>query len=191
MFTGELFAGEQFFCEQYGGETVAKEKNRVGFEIRRLEHTMSKNLESWVKAEGIDEITLMHGWVMRYLYEKKEEDVFQRDIEKHFVIGRSTVTNILQMMEKRGLVSRESVASDARLKKVVLTQKGIESHEKIEAMISCLNEKMVVDISKEELDVFLRVADQIRANIENESMKPKQGKEEAHDSNIIEGSKRV
>lgn len=34
---------------------------KVGFEIRRLDHTISRTIEAWVKAEGIDEIPLMNG----------------------------------------------------------------------------------------------------------------------------------
>ncbi len=143
---------------------------RVGFEIRRLDHMISKEIEARVKEEGIDEITLMNGWIMRYLYENRKKDIFQKDIEKFFSIGRSTVTNIIQILEKKGYVRRESVEHDARLKKVILTEQGIESHEKIEAIIGCLNHRMIQGIEEEDLKVFQRVADQIRKNVEKEKV---------------------
>ena len=140
---------------------------KVGFEIRRLDHTISRTIEAWVKAE---EIPLMNGWIMRYLYENRKKDIFQKDIEKFFSIGRSTVTNIIQILEKKGYVRRESVEYDARLKKVILTEQGIESHEKIEAIIGCLNHRMIQGIEDDDLQVFLRVADQIRRNVEKEKL---------------------
>ena len=143
---------------------------KVGFEIRRLDHTISRTIEAWVKAEGIDEIPLMNGWIMRYLYENRKKDIFQKDIEKFFSIGRSTVTNIIQILEKKGYVRRESVEYDARLKKVILTEQGIESHEKIEAIIGCLNHRMIQGIEDDDLQEFLRVADQIRRNVEKEKL---------------------
>lgn len=143
---------------------------RVGFEIRRLDHMISKEIEARVKEEGIDEITLMNGWIMRYLYENRKKDIFQKDIEKFFSIGRSTVTNIIQILEKKGYVRRESVEHDARLKKVILTEQGIESHEKIEAIIGCLNHRMIQGIEEEDLKVFQCVADQIRKNVEKEKV---------------------
>lgn len=143
---------------------------KVGFEIRRLDHTISRTIEARVKAEGIDEIPLMNGWIMRYLYENRKKDIFQKDIEKFFSIGRSTVTNIIQILEKKGYVRRESVEYDARLKKVILTEQGIESHEKIEAIIGCLNHRMIQGIEDDDLQVFLRVADQIRRNVEKEKL---------------------
>lgn len=112
----------------------------------------------------------MNGWIMRYLYENRKKDIFQKDIEKFFSIGRSTVTNIIQILEKKGYVRRESVEYDARLKKVILTEQGIESHEKIEAIIGCLNHRMIQGIEDDDLQVFLRVADQIRRNVEKEKL---------------------
>ena len=105
-------------------------QEKIGLEIRKLNHEMNRNLELQVKAEGIDEVTLMHGWIMRYLYENREKEIYQKDIEKHFSIGRSTVTSIIQLMEKKGFIERQAVQSDARLKKVLLTEKGEKTHEK-------------------------------------------------------------
>lgn len=156
------------FCLKERCENVMEDCKRVGFEVRRLDHMMRNYLEAGVKREGLDELTLMNGWFIRYLYEKQGEDVFQKDLEKQFCIARSTVTNTIQLMEERGLIQREFVKSDARLKKVTLTQKGIESHEKVEEIILRMNQQMVGGISDEELQTFLAVAERIRKNIEKD-----------------------
>ncbi len=139
---------------------------QVGFEIHRTEHMMSRRLEAGVKAEGIDEITLSHGWIIRFLYENRERDIYQKDIEKYFLVGRSTVTNSIQLMEKKGLVRREFVECDARLKKVLLTEKGIQSHETIENMITEMNSGILEGIDEQDAQVFLKVIRRIRENIE-------------------------
>ena len=135
---------------------------QVGFEIHRTEHMMSRRLEAGVKAEGIDEITLSHGWIIRFLYENRERDIYQKDIEKYFLVGRSTVTNSIQLMEKKGLVRREFVECDARLKKVLLTEKGIQSHETIENMIAEMNSGILEGIDEQDAQVFLKVIRRIR-----------------------------
>lgn len=163
--------------------------NQVGCELHRLEHMMSKNLEMRVKAEGIDEVTLMHGWIMRFLYENREKEVYQKDLERYFHIGRSTVTNTIQLMEKRGLIRRESVERDARLKKVLLTEKGVQSHEKIEELITELNDGILDGIEEQDVETFIRVLHIIRENVEKKM--PKRGKEESNDSDFIERSKRI
>lgn len=163
--------------------------NQVGCEIHRLEHMMAKNLEMRVRAAGIDEVTLMHGWIMRYLYENREKEIFQKDIERYFSIGRSTVTNTIQLMEKRELVRRESVERDARLKKVLLTEKGIQSHEAIESLITELNHGLLDGIEDKEVEIFLKVLHKLRENTEKQKLK--KGKEEFYASDFIERSKRV
>ena len=149
-------------------------QEKIGLEIRKLNHEMNRNLELQVKAEGIDEVTLMHGWIMRYLYENREKEIYQKDIEKHFSIGRSTVTSIIQLMEKKGFIERQAVQSDARLKKVLLTEKGEKTHETIEALIIQLNQNMMEGIEPEELQTFLEVLSKIRQNIERKRKEKKE-----------------
>ncbi len=137
----------------------------IGPEIHMLNHMITKVLTYHVRASGIDEITLMHGWILRYLYENREQAIFQKDIEKTFSIGRSTVTNIIQILEKKGYVKREFVEHDARLKKVMLTEKGKKNHESIEVLVSRLDAMLEDGISEEELLLFFKVTDMIKENL--------------------------
>lgn len=57
-----------------------------------------------------------------------DRNIFQKDIEQEFSISRATVSNLVQLVEKKGYISREAISEDARLKKLVLTNKGIEAH---------------------------------------------------------------
>jgi len=139
--------------------------NQVGFAIRMLDIGMRKVLEADMKENGYDEATLMHSWILKYLYVNRDREVYQRDIEKHFGIGRSTVTTIIQLMEKRDLVCREAVEHDARLKKVYLTKKGFAHHELVEKNIQNMNKQAMAGISEEEKKEFLRIAEKIGMNL--------------------------
>ena len=114
---------------------------------------------------------MMHGWIIRYLYENQDRDIFQKDIEQQFSVGRSTVTNLIQLMEKKGFVRRESVKQDARLKKVILTEKGIESQEAFEDVVEHIEAELSENIEKEDLHTFYKVLDQIRANAKKYEIK--------------------
>lgn len=154
---------------------MEQEKRIIGQEIHRLAHSISKHVAGYVKKEGIDEITLMHGWIMKYLYKNRSNDIFQKDIEKSFSIGRSTVTSILQILEKKGYVKREYVEHDARLKKVLLTEKGIKNTESIESMFGKLDEILEENVTEQERDVFFRVCDKVRENLESQNDDKKEG----------------
>ena len=163
-------------------------QEKIGLEIRKLNHEMNRNLELQVKAEGIDEVTLMHGWVMRYLYENRDRVICQKDIEHTFDIRRSTVTNIIQLMEKKGYVERRSVPGDARLKCVSLTAKGEENHLQMEHLISMLEKEQVIDITEEELDSLYRIMTKIKKNLIRIQVG---GEEEEYASDNFERSERI
>ena len=151
----------------------------LGPMIHQIDRLMFRNLSSRVRAEGLDEVTLMHGWVMRYLYENRDRVICQKDIEHTFDIRRSTVTNIIQLMEKKGYVERRSVPGDARLKCVSLTAKGEENHLQMEHLI---------DITEEELDSLYRIMTKIKKNLIRIQVG---GEEEEYASDNFERSERI
>ena len=61
-----------------------EERIHVGHQVHRIDRSISKLLEMRVKEEGLDEIALMHGWILRYLYEHQDKEIYQKDIEKYF-----------------------------------------------------------------------------------------------------------
>ena len=148
----------------YGGVKVHKQRH-IGFEIRTINNLVKRYFEQH-KPEEFKESTGVHGWAIRYFYENREKDVFQRDFEERFSIRRSTATNMLKLMEKNGLISRQSVDYDARLKKIVLTDKAIKIHNKAIQNIETLENSIKKGITEQELDSFYEVLDKIKANLE-------------------------
>ena len=76
---------------------------------------------------------------------------------------------------------------DARLKKVVLTEKGVRNHEMLENLIDHLDTSLVEGITDEELSVFYSVIEKLRENLNSQSIKEcaNGGKEEIDDPNFI------
>ncbi len=140
--------------------------NKVGFVIHKLDIGMKRMLDANMRAAGYDEVTLMHGWILKYLYDNREREVYQKDIEKQFCIGRSTVTMVIQMMEKRELVCREPVSHDARLKKVMLTQKGYQHHELVEQNLMEIHSGIMSGITEQEKQFFLEIVQKMEQNLQ-------------------------
>ena len=101
------------------------EKNyEIGKQLAILNHFIRRNLEKDIHSE-LMKVSMANSYVLFYLHDHKDEDVFQKDFEENFGITRSTASKILSLMETKGLVARESVAGDARLKKITVTEKEI------------------------------------------------------------------
>ena len=61
--------------------------------------------------------------IIMFLARNRNREIYQHTIEQKFCITRSTASRVLALMEKKGLIARESVAHDARCKRIVLTDK--------------------------------------------------------------------
>ena len=140
--------------------------NKVGFRIHKVDMEMKKLMDARMREAGYDDVTLTNGWILKYLYDNRDKEIYQRDMEKHFAIGRSTVTTIIQLMEKRDLVRRESVESDARLKKVMLTENGFRHHDHVVSNFSRIHEEILGALSSEEKDLLLKCMEKISNRIE-------------------------
>lgn len=143
-----------------------EEKSLIGHEIMIFSNLIKRYMNANASANHIEELTGMQGLMIKYIYNHDSQEVFQRDIEKKFNIRRSTATGMLQLMEKNGLIERSSVSYDARLKKLKLTPKAIESHLIIEKSIEDFEIKMRQGLSEEEINCFLKTIRKIRSNID-------------------------
>lgn len=148
-----------------------KEKNRteksrhIGFEVRTLSNLIRRHVDSFSAEREIDSITGVQRWVIGYLFHRQDRDVFQRDLEKEFLIRRSTATAILQLMEKNGLITRERVDQDARLKRLLLTPKAKEIHTMIMKEIEAFEKTLTYGIPEEEMAAFFQTLEKIKGNI--------------------------
>jgi DNA-binding MarR family transcriptional regulator len=141
-------------------------KKTIGFELRTVSNLIKRKFDNSSVISHVNKLTGTHGWVIGYLYDRRDKDIFQRDIEKELMIRRSTVTGILQLMEKNGLITREAVNYDARLKKLVLTAKAIELHKSVVGEIDKIEAQLARGFSEEEMEVFFTLLGRIKKNIE-------------------------
>ncbi len=96
----------------------------IGRELRSLNNLIRRYFDFATHHKEIETVTGNNGWIIGYLAENTGKDIYQKDLERHFTITRSTASRVLSRMEQKGLIERQPVARDARLKKIVLTDKA-------------------------------------------------------------------
>ena len=138
----------------------------VPAQIRRVNNLISRRVNHYSRLNGVEDVTAMHGWILAYLYECRDREVFQRDVERAFSITRSTVTNILQLMEKKGYIRRVGVPQDARLKRLVLTEEGAKAHQQIILSFRQTDQFISSLLTEEENAELLRLLNKLRAGME-------------------------
>lgn len=136
--------------EKMCGKRNLKEEHRIGYEIRTIHNLIGIHANHHRNKVSPD-LTPMQGWVIGFLYNRQDTDTYQRDVEEEFNVSRATASNLLQLMEKKGLIVRKSVEHDGRLKKIFLTEKAIGIHKYAMEDMQMMEELLVQGMSQEEI----------------------------------------
>ena len=112
-----------------------------------------------------DDLTTMQKHVLKFiLLETMHRDLYQKDVEEEFQVRKPTATGILKLMEKNGYIYRESARQDARLKRIVPTEKAENIRLAILKSIEENEEAMVRGIPKEDVELCKQVLWQMYEN---------------------------
>jgi len=151
------------------GVIYVSANKRVLFELRATNNAAAAYAGRASAQRGeMNDMTMLHGRIIKFLYDNQDKDIFQKDIETLLSVRRSTVTTIIKCMEKNGLITRMSVTSDARLKKLLLTEKARSIHKSIGEEIEKTERLARKNISDDELEIFFSVLDRIKNNLRTE-----------------------
>lgn len=136
-----------------------------GARINLLSHKVKARLDATFQSLGI---TGVQSRVIYYILNHCQENpVFQRDIENVFGLSRSTATGILQLLEKNGIIRRESVASDARLKSLVPTQRAVDLDSQVAASLKETERMLTRGLSEEQVRQFKDMTAQMLRNLDD------------------------
>ena len=136
----------------------------LGGLIHKVAHKMKREIDHANQKLGV---SCVQGRIIGYVRcESKNRDVFQKDIEEHFELRGSSVTSTLQNLEKMGFIVRESIPTDQRLKRIVLTKKALDIHNQITKNIEQVEKEAFSSINKEEEQLLSYLLKRILNNIE-------------------------
>ena len=82
-----------------------------------------------------------------------------------FNIRRSSASEMLQKLENKGLIIRESDEKDKRVKTIRLTDHGEMLENSVFSQVCKFENEIIKDIPQNKLDVFFEVLENINNNI--------------------------
>ena len=123
--------------------------------IMRYTHQSSTN----------EDISMHHAVIIRFLIKNENKPIYIKDIQKAFVMRKSTCSRMLTLMETNGLITRVDDPVDSRKKSIHLTDKSKEIYTTISQKFEQMEIEMVQSISQTDLEIFYKVLDQIKTNI--------------------------
>ncbi len=114
------------------------------------------------EAEGLSGVNID---IICYLVRNVDRDVFPQDVERRFGITRSTSCRVLGLMERKGLIVREPVPQDARLKKIVLTDKARNINDALHSNAVAMERLLLHGLSDDDIRGFMHTLDVMQTNL--------------------------
>lgn len=103
--------------------------------------------------------------VISFLHFRGDQDTYQKDLETCLKLRRSTVSSLLNTLERKGLLERVSVPQDARLKKIILTEEASSLGLQIHAAFAALDFNMFQGLTPEEIALLESILVKIQTNL--------------------------
>ena len=139
----------------------------IGREIKMTQNLIQRLMDTTTRLNSQGGVSFSVKQICGYLYCNSDKPIYQKDLEKFFSLRRSSASAQLKKMEEKGLITREGIPEDKRLKEIKLTplaekevEKTIEEIKNIEAVISG-------GITEDEAEALLKTLKKIRLSIEN------------------------
>lgn len=146
-------------------EVVKIENNDIGRSIHILSRQIKRKVDEAVSKYNVTAVQC--SFIEFINRNRKEGNVYAKDIESRFNMRRATVAEILRLMEKNGLIERKSMSEDARLKEITLTKKSTEIINSVETEVKKVEKDLKKDLTEEELQNFMNILEKMSKNLEN------------------------
>ena len=110
-------------------------------------------------------ITSVQALILHYIIvESEKRDIFPKDLEEFLEIKGSSITSLISNLERNGYLRRESLESDGRYKKLVLTEQTLAIQDDITKRIGEYMHSIFAGISEDNLEIFEKVIMQMTEN---------------------------
>lgn len=132
----------------------------VGYVTENSMKLVSEAFSRELKGSGVTRIQ----WIALY-YLGRYEKIRQVHLAKMMKLKPSTITRLLDRLEREELIDRNVNIEDKREVFVSLTQEGKEKREEVYKFGKIFNEKLVKNISEKELETFEIILNKIVNNV--------------------------
>lgn len=144
-----------------GGKAVIALSKSAARYIGKLSNKIRRKIDA---SSSHGELSGAQGKALHFIL-AQTNNVFQKDIEEEFGLRPPTATELLKKMERDGLIRREAVSYDARLKRIIATEKALRYKEQVISDLENLENELTRGIDAGDLKVFFRVMDKMFGNL--------------------------
>ncbi len=145
-----------------------KQEYEVGFLLTRTTWAMNNFVNRLLKESGLNDISVAYFAALQALWD--EDGLSISDLGQRVHLEKSTMTSLIDRMEKAGLLKRVNHPTDRRAYQIYLTPRGKSIQAKIDRVAHQAYQALTRGISEKELKVSIEVCRQILQNAEREEV---------------------
>ncbi|MDU2064431.1 MAG: MarR family transcriptional regulator [Sporomusaceae bacterium] len=101
--------------------------------------------------------------VLYVLY--KKDNISISELSKNVLLDNSTLTGLIDRLERLGLVMRMATPNDRRSFQIILTEKALERKADLTALMKRVEKQMLTGVSTEEIATFRKTLHAIFTNL--------------------------
>ncbi|MBQ2667021.1 MAG: MarR family transcriptional regulator [Clostridia bacterium] len=152
--------------------------DQVGHALHALNATMKRFIDNYSHKKENELLTGANTWVLHYIATNRDHPVYLRDVERQFGITRSSASKIVDLLVRKGFVERHTGDTDARLRRLTLTDKAEALLETIQQDNEMLETELLRGFSPNEIQTVLSYLHRMKNNIDAAGTKRQQAKKE-------------
>ena len=141
----------------------------MGMLINSAHRAMTKRFVQNAMKSGLD-ISLDQWMVLGPVWQL--ESASQKELGEITLKDKTSITRLVDMLEKKNLVVRVEDQIDHRIKRVILTNAGKQLFFDVLPIMEKTREEVRKDISDQDIETFKKVLSSIIVNLEDEKDKP-------------------
>ena len=126
---------------------------------------ISKEIKGIIDSKLKNNVTSVQMSILCFLDSKGSSLVYQKDIENLFHVRRSTITEIINVMEKNDLLRRVFDPCDKRKRVIVLTETGLGYVNEFKDVIKDVESNIYDGITDSEKEMLIFVFEKMSKNI--------------------------
>ena len=110
-------------------------------------------------------LTAAQGRLMAFVVHRGEQPTYAKDVEAELHLTHPTVSGLLSRLEQKGFLELKTDPNDRRSRQIIISGKGLACHERMHAVITENESRIVQGFTQEEKTLFTQFLQRAIENV--------------------------
>ena len=128
--------------------------DRLIYQLFMAQQRLRTYIKNTLSNEDV-RVTLAQSGILFLLKQKDGQSM--TELSQVLSIDNSTITGLVDRLEKSGFVNRKASPTDRRIFRIYLTSQGVQESNKAKTVIKRVNQEIKSGFSQKEIEIFKRI----------------------------------